>query len=123
MTVARDLGVALALVVAGSSAADAAEPFRRIPGRDLAVRLPGMELTDDVHWAYGFERGGRLRSVSMGTLRTGSWSVRGDELCLDGGPDGARCFHVWAAGDGIELRRDDGSLPDAGILRKPQARR
>lgn len=123
MTAVRVIGLAMAFAVAGSSAANAAEPFRRLLGRDLATRLPGMELTDDVHWAYGFERGGRLRSVSMGTLRTGFWSVRGNELCLDGGPDGAGCFQVWGAGDAIELRRDDGSLPESGILRKPLARR
>lgn len=123
MTAARSLAIAMALAAVGSSVATAAEHVRRLPGRELAVRLAGMEFTDDVHWAYGFERSGRLRSVSMGTLRTGSWRVRGDELCLDGGPDGARCFQVWAAGDSIELRRGDGSLPDAGTLRKPQARR
>jgi hypothetical protein len=114
---------AAAAVLPIAVAVAAAEPFRRLPSRELAARLVGMELTDDVHWAYGFERGGRLHAVSMGTLRTGSWRVRGDDLCLDGGPDGARCFQVWAAGNGIELRRGDGSLPDAGILRKPQARR
>jgi len=125
MTARRPLGVTLAAAasIVGLSGAVGAEPFRRLPGRDLAVRLPGMELTDDVHWAYGFARGGRLRSVSMGTLRTGTWRVRGDDLCLDGGPDGALCFQVWAAGAAIELRRDDGTLPDAGILRKPLARR
>src|SRR4051812_48500938 len=123
MTAACVLAIAMALTAARSTAASAGEPFRRLPGRELAMRLPGMELTDDVHWAYGFQRGGRLRSVSMGPLRNGTWRVRGDELCLDGGPDGARCFQVWAAGDGIELRREDGTLPDAGTLRKPQARR
>lgn len=123
MTAAHVFAVAVALGAAGMTVASAGEPFRRLFGRDLVKRLTGMELTDDVHWAYGFEKGGRLRTVSMGTLRTGFWRVRGDELCLDGGPDGARCFQVWAAGDGIELRRDDGSLPDAGTLRKPQARR
>ena len=122
MTASRALAIAMALAAAGSSAATAG-PFRRLLGSELAGRLAGMELTDDVHWAYGFERGGRLRAVSMGTLRTGSWRVRGDELCLDGGPDGARCFQVWAAGDAVELRRDDGSLPDAGTLRKPEVRR
>jgi hypothetical protein len=123
MTVAHALAFAVAFSAAGSTVAGAGEPLRRLNGRDLTRRLPGMELTDDVHWAYGFETGGRLRAVSMGTLRTGSWRVRGDELCLDGGPDGARCFQVWAAGDTVELRRDDGSLPDTGTLRKPRARR
>ena len=125
MMARRPLAIAFAVAaaLAGPSGSAGAEPFRRLLGRDLAVRLPGMELTDDVHWASGFERGGRLRSVSMGTLRIGSWRVRGDELCLDGGPDGARCFQVWAARDDIELRRGDGSLPDAGTLRNPQARR
>jgi hypothetical protein len=122
VTVARSLAVAVAVAAAGSTIA-LAEPFRRLPGRELAARLSGIKLTDDVHWAYRFERGGRLRAVSMGILRTGSWRVRGDELCLDGDPDGARCFQIWASGDGIELRRGDGSLPDAGTLRKPQARR
>ncbi|MBP1181639.1 hypothetical protein [Methylobacterium sp. PvR107] len=125
MMARHPLAIAFAVTAAltGPSGSAGAEPFRRLPGRDLTIRLPGMKLTDDVHWAYGFEKGGHLRSVSMGTLRTGFWRVQGDELCLGGGPDGTRCFQVWAAGDGIELRRGDGSLPDVGTLRKPQARR
>jgi hypothetical protein len=59
----------LVLLVVGALAADA---FRRLGNKDIAAHLTGMELTDDVHWAYVFERGGRVRSFSMGSASTGS---------------------------------------------------
>ena len=105
-----------------ATGAGAGEPFRQLKGSEITARLPGMELTDEVHWAYVFGKAGHFTSVSLGTRGTGTWRVRNDELCLDGGPEGHRCFQVWSLGQRVELRRE-GSLPDEGILQKPQARR
>ena len=113
--------VAIFLLVAMPAAA--ADGFRQLMAREITTRLFGHEFTDEVHWSQVFERGGRLRSVSMGTVHAGAWRTRKDMLCLTEGSAGERCFQVWAAGNRIELRRDDGSPPAAGILQKPQPRR
>ena len=121
-TVPAGIALALGLSVLLATGAGAGEPFRQLKGSEITVRLSGMELTDEVHWAYVFGKAGRFTSVSLGTRGTGTWQVRNDELCLDGGPDGHRCFQVWSSGQRVELRRE-GSLPDEGIHQKPQARR
>jgi hypothetical protein len=110
----------IALIGIGTNAI-AADAFRRLKGREIASRFTGMELTDEVHWAYVFERGGRLKIFSMGRPGTGSWKVEKDELCLDRPPDEARCYEVWVAAQNVQLRREP-EIPDEGILQKPQKR-
>ncbi|ACK85512.1 hypothetical protein [Methylorubrum extorquens] len=114
--------LALSLDLSLAASVGAGEPFRRLKGAQIMATLSGKELTDEVHWAYVFGKAGRLTSVSLGTRGTGTWHVRNDELCLDGGPDGRRCLQVWSSGHRVELRRE-GGLPDEGILQTPQARR
>ena len=110
----------IALIGIGTNAI-AADAFRQLKGREIASRFTGMELTDEVHWAYVFERGGRLNIFSMGRPGTGSWKVEKDELCLDRPPDEARCHEAWVSGKNVQLRREP-AIPDEGILQKPQKR-
>ena len=102
----------------GTAAADA---YHRMKGREIASRFTGMERTDEVHWAYVFEKGGRLNIFSMGRPGTGAWKVDRNELCLDRPPDEARCYEVWVSGRNVQLRRES-EIPDEGILQKPQKR-
>jgi hypothetical protein len=102
----------------GTAAADA---YHRMKGREIASRFTGMELTDEVHWAYVFEKGGRLNIFSMGRPGTGAWKVDRNELCLDRPPDEARCYEVSVSGRNVQLRREP-EIPDEGILQKPQKR-
>ena len=116
------VAVAISLATVVTTAACARDPLRKLSGGEIARRLTGMELTDEVHWSYVFQKSGHFTSVSLGTRRMGTWRVRSDELCLDGGSEGHRCFEIWNTGQRVELRRE-GILPDEAILQKPQARR
>jgi hypothetical protein len=110
-----------ALAVQGFAAPGfAAEKFRRLSGKEINARFAGMELSDDVHWRDLYERDGTLRSQSMGKGRTGKWSVRSDQLCLDLGADTGGCYDVWLAGNNVEFRREglDGSMLE-GKLGRP----
>jgi hypothetical protein len=104
-----------------ATAALAAEPLRHLKGCEIASRFTGMELTDEVHWAYVFGKGGHLNIFSMGRPGTGTWKVEKDELCLDRPPDEPRCYEVWVSGRNVQLRREP-EIPDEGILQKPQKR-
>jgi len=120
----RNIGglmVAAAVGLLPATACLADELFRHLTGREIAARFTGMELTDEVHWAYGFERGGRLNIFSMGRPGTGAWKVDRNELCLDRPSDEARCYEVWVSGQNVQLRREP-EIPDEGILQKPQKR-
>jgi hypothetical protein len=116
-----DLVITAAIGLLLATAALAAESFRHLKGREIAARFTGMELTDEVHWAYVFERGGRLNIFSMGRPGTGSWKVDRNELCLGRPPDETRCYEVWVSGRNVQLRREP-EIPDEGILQKPQKR-
>ena len=116
-----DLVITAAIGLLLATAALAAESFRHLKGREIAARFTGMELTDEVHWAYVFERGGRLNIFSMGRPGTGSWTVDRNELCLGRPPDETRCYEVWVSGQNVQLRRES-DVPDEGILQKPQKR-
>jgi hypothetical protein len=117
----RPLGVLLSLSVCLIAGAATAGPLRQLRGPEIQSRFTDMELTDETHWSYRFEKAGRLAAFSTGRARTGSWRVNNDELCLDREVDGLRCFEVWVSGRRVELRREPGP-PDEGILRTPQTR-
>ena len=116
-----DLVITTAVGLLLAPAVLAAEPFRHLNGREIAARFTGMELTDEVHWAYVFEKGGQLKSVSMGKAASGTWKVDKDDLCLDRPPDEPRCYEVWVTGRNVQLRCEP-EIPDEGILQKPPKR-
>jgi hypothetical protein len=40
----------------------AAENSRKLSGAQIRATFTGMQLTDEVHWRYVYDRGGTLRS-------------------------------------------------------------
>ena len=102
--------------------AGAAEKLQKLSGSQIQAKFAGMEVTDDVHWADVYERGGTLRSFSMGRKSVGKWRVQKDELCIDRGKEDGGCFEVWLAGKNVELRRQGSTLPLQGVLQKPSVR-
>jgi hypothetical protein len=114
--------IALVCAPAFVGAAFAAESLRRIKGNEINARFTGMELTDDVHWAHVFKAAGRVESFSMGKASTGSWRVEKDELCLNMGARGQRCYEVWVSGKNVQLRHPGTDLADEGVLQKPRSR-
>jgi hypothetical protein len=100
----------------------AAEKLQKLSGSQIQAKFAGMEVTDDVHWADVYERGGTLRSFSMGRKSVGKWRVQKDELCIDRGKEDGGCFEVWLAGKNVELRRQGSTLPLQGVLQKPSVR-
>ena len=116
------LASVVCLIWVFTSAATAADNFRRLTGPEIRSRLPGMEITDEVHWADVYERGGALRTYSMGRKTMGKWFIQKNELCLDRAKEEANCYQVWNAGKKIELRRQGSDLPLQGVLQKPAKR-
>jgi hypothetical protein len=74
-----------AAIVASTSielSAAAAENAQKLSGSQIRAKFTGMQLTDEVHWRYVYDRDGTLRGYSMGTKKVGKWAVEKDELCL-----------------------------------------
>ena len=110
------------MLIAWLSASLAAARFQRLTGAQIQARFSGMDLSDGVHWRDSYERGGTLKSHSMGKARSGTGKVDHNQLCIDLGRDSGGCYDVWLAGDKVEFRRDglDGSILE-GRLQKPLA--
>lgn len=100
----------------------AAESFQRLTGSQIKTRFLGMEFTDEVHSALVFGRDGRTSFVTLGKRGTGRWQVENDRLCMTGSSGDRECNEVWMAGKRVQLRRQDGVLPEEGILQKPERR-
>ena len=105
------------------SPVESAEKFQKLTGAQIQVKVAGMEITDETHWADVFAANGSLTSYSMGRKSNGKWRVQKDELCVDRGKDDGGCYQVWLAGKKVELRREGSTLPLEGVLQKQSARR
>ncbi|WFU74797.1 hypothetical protein [Bradyrhizobium sp. CB2312] len=92
-------------VLAGGLTSDrvAAADARKLSGLQIKARLAGMQLTDEVHYRFVYERDGTLRSYAMGTKKIGKWSIEKDELCLWLGEHDDGCYAVTARGERLEL--------------------
>ncbi|MGV7030514.1 hypothetical protein [Methylobacterium symbioticum] len=116
--VAGRLATVVAVLTVPKGSAHAGEAFRHLTSPEIRARLLGKEVTDAVHWAYRFVPSGRTRVVSLGRAPDARWRIEGDGRCLDAPP----CVQVWMAGNRVEFRRGDGTLPDESVLQGPAHR-
>jgi len=100
----------------------AAENFKKLSGAQIRAKFTGMQLTDEVHWRFVYDRDGRLRSYSMGTKKIGKWAVEEDELCLYLGETDDGCYEVSLAGKRIEMKPFGAGLSLEGMLQTPADR-
>ena len=114
----RERLLCLAIGAVANLPATAAPTFTQLSGREIVSRFSGMEFTDGVHWAYTFERGGRVSFTSMGRAGSGKWRVNGNQLCYDR-QRGEACFEVWVSGNQVQLRRPRSELSEDGVLQNP----
>ena len=100
----------------------AVENSQKLSGSQIRARFAGMQLPDEVHWRYVYDRDGTLRSYSMGTKKAGKWAIEKDELCLCLKEPDDGCFEVWLAGKRIEMRPSGLGLGLEGVLQTPADR-
>jgi hypothetical protein len=100
----------------------AAENVKKLSGSDIRAKFTGMQLTDEVHWRYVYDRDGRLRSYSMGTKKVGKWAVEKDELCLYLKEPDDGCYEVSLSGERIEMKPCGVGLTLEGVLQTPADR-
>ncbi len=114
-----------AAIVASTSievSAAAAENAQKLSGSQIRAKFTGMQLTDEVHWRYVYDRDGTLISYSMGTKKVGKWAVEKDELCLYLKEPDDGCFEVSLSGNRIEMKPSGLGLSLEGVLQTPADR-
>jgi hypothetical protein len=102
--------------------AAAAENSQKLSGSQIRAKFTGMQLTDEVHWRYVYDRDGTLRSYSTGTKKVGKWAVEKGELCLYLKEPDDGCFEVSLSGNRIELKPSGLGLSLEGVLQTPADR-
>ena len=100
----------------------AADKDRQLSEREIRAKVAGMEITDEVHWADLYNRDGTYVSYSMGKKRTGKWSTRRGQLCLDDGKEPPECKEVWISGEKLQIRVPGDPIPFDVVLKKQQPR-
>jgi hypothetical protein len=102
------LVAALTFGIGGSVALDAdfvaAQSLRKLSGAQIRAKLAGMQLTDEVHYRFVYDRDGTLRSYSMGVKKVGKWVVEKDELYLYLQEPDDGCYEVSLTGNTFEMR-------------------
>jgi hypothetical protein len=97
----------------------AAGSAQKLFGTQIRARFAGMQLTDEVHWRYVYDRDGTLRSYSTGTKKVGKWSIEKDELCLYLKEPDDGCYEVSLSGQRIEMKPSGLGTTLEGILQTP----
>src|SRR5258707_5662923 len=119
----KELLIMLAAVTIGSVSFEispvGAEGLQKLSGAQIRSKFAGMQLTDEVHWRYVYDRDGRLRSYSMGTKKIGKWAIEKDELCLYLGESDDGCYEVSLSGKRIEMTPSGLGLTFQGVLQTP----
>ena len=100
----------------------AAENVQKLSGAQIRSKFAGMQLTDEAHWRYVYDRDGRLRSYSMGTKKVGKWAIEKDELCLYLKEPDDSCYEVSRAGERIEMKPSGLGATIEGVLQTPADR-
>ena len=121
----RLLKIVAAATVASISIAmstAAAKNTQKLSGSQIRANFTGMQLTDEVHWRYVYDRDGTLRSYSMGTKKVGKSAIEKDELCLYLQEPDDGCFEVSLSGGRIEMKPSGLGLPLEGVLQTPANR-
>ena len=110
----------LVAVIAGMVTPDAgfaaAQSPRKVTGAQIRARFAGMQLTDEVHYRFVFERDGTLRIVSAGAKTRGRWTIEKDQLCLHLQETDDGCYDVAQSGRTFTLTPTGSGLPADGIL-------
>ena len=71
-----------------------AESAQTLSGAQIRARFAGMQLTDEVHYRFVYDRDGTLRSYAMSVKKRGKWIVDKDKLCLYLNEPDDGCYEV-----------------------------
>jgi hypothetical protein len=94
----------------------AAENSRKLSGSQIREKFAGIQLTDEVHWGDVYDRGGTLRSYTLGEKKVDKWAVGKDELCLHFKDPDDGCYEVWLSSGRIKMQPSGLGLSIEGIL-------
>jgi hypothetical protein len=82
-----------------------ADDYRRLSGAEIKRLIAGKVVTDEVHYTDHFRPGGVYEGVSMNKRSTGTWMVRGADLCIVRGSEAESCDEIWRSSEKLQRRK------------------
>jgi hypothetical protein len=96
------VGLSITLSLAGAAQAD---DYRRLSGAEIKLLIAGKAVTDEVHYTDHFGVNGVYEGVFMNKPSTGTWKVKGNQLCIIRGSEEEDCDELWRAGSKLQRRK------------------
>jgi hypothetical protein len=81
------------------------EDAHKLSGAEIKRLITSKTVTDDIHYTDLFKPGGVYEGVFMNKRLSGTWKVKGDQLCVIRGSESETCDEFWRAGSKLERRR------------------
>ena len=82
-----------------------ADDYRRLSGAEIKRLIAGKVVTDEVHYTDHFRANGVYEGVFMNKRSTGTWTVKGTELCITRGSEPESCDEIWRSGAKLQRRK------------------
>jgi hypothetical protein len=95
-------GLSIALNLAGPAQAD---DYRRLSGAEIKRLIVGKAVTNEVHYTDHFRPNGVYEGVFMNKRSTGTWTVKGAELCITRESEVESCDEIWRSGSKLQRRK------------------
>ena len=96
-----------------------AEEARRLSGAEIKRLIVGKAVTDEVHYTDHFRLHGVYDGVFMNKRSTGTWRVKGAQLCVTRGSEEESCDELWRSGSRLERRKPGPSSIRAAVVSLP----
>ena len=94
-----------------------ADEARRLSGAEIKRLIVGKAVTDEVHYTDHFRLHGVYEGVFMNKRSTGTWRVKGAQLCITRGAEEESCDELWRSGSRLERRKPGlSSIRDAVVI-------
>ena len=105
-----EIAALAAMVTVNSAVMAYGDDYRRLSGAEIKHLIAGKAVTDEVHYTDHFRADGVYEGVFMNKRSTGTWKVKGAQLCITRASEQENCDELWRSGS--KLQRRNAGLPN-----------
>jgi hypothetical protein len=97
-----------------------ADDYRKLSGAEIKRLIAGKVVTDEVHYTDHFRAKGVYEGIFMNKRSTGTWAVKGTELCITRISEAESCDEIWRSAAKFQRRKSGLSNVRDTILVLPE---
>ena len=100
-----EIAALAAMVTVNSAVLAYGDEYRRLSGAEIKHLIAGKAVTDEVHYTDHFRAGGVYEGVFMNKRSTGTWKVKGAQLCITRSSEQEDCDELWRSCSKLQRRK------------------